>query len=120
MSFSIKPLPIHAIIISTPHRDFDAGREMASFIRDLLGELDRAARPATFITVIDELDSGSGNLCGYLAGLTRGERAVASHPNVKSMIVVTTNEQIVQQAEEIVQLPLMVTRTLADAVAQAG
>jgi len=120
MSFSIKPLPIHAIIISTPHRDFDPKLEMASYIQVLRAELDRVSRPATFITLMDELAASYGDVTTYLAGLTRGEMAVASHPNIKSIIVVTSDERIALQAGETERPLLTVTQTLAEAVAYAG
>lgn len=120
MSFSIKPLPVHAIILSTLHRDFDPIGEMVSYVQHLRSELDHAPQPTTFIAMVDEVEVGSGGVMTYLAGLTRGERAVVGHPNVRSIIVVTTNDLISYEAEKVEWLPVTVTRTLAEAIAQAG
>jgi hypothetical protein len=119
MSFSIKPMPVHAMIISTLHHDFDTVHEIASYVQDLRVELDRVTQPATFITVVDEVEVGSGDVINLLDMLTQGETAVLGHPNVKSIIVVTTNDLITFDEAKPGKLPVTVTRTLADAVAQA-
>ena len=124
MSFSIKAMPAHAIIVATLHHDFDPARDTAAYVRDLRTRLDHMPRPAAFITVIDEVEIGLPDVEDLLGSLIRGKMAVLGHPNLKLMIVVTTNEAIAFGAKSsgqsvVGELPVMVTRTLADAVAQA-
>lgn len=122
MSFSIKAMPAHAIIVATLHHDFDPVGEMAAYIQDLRTQLDHMPRPAVFITVIDEVEVGFRDVEGLLGRLNQGEMAVFGHPNLKSMIVVTTNELIAFGARSsglAGKLPMMAAHTLADAVAQA-
>jgi hypothetical protein len=124
MSFSIKAMPAHAIIVATLHHNFDPGRDTAAYVQDLRTQLDHMPRPAVFITIIDEVEIGLPDVEGLLGSLIQGEMAVLGHPNLKSMIVVTTNETVAFGAKlprqgEVGKLPVMVARTLADAVAQA-
>jgi hypothetical protein len=124
MSFSIKAMPVHAIIVAALHHDFDPAHETAAYVQDLRTQRDHIPRPAAVITVIDEVEVGFRDVEALLRRLIQDEMAVLGHPNLKSMIVVTTNDLITFGAwspgqGEAGNLPVMVARTLADAVAQA-
>ncbi len=117
MSFSIKPMPAHSIIIATLYSDFDPQQEVSACIRDLKDYLDSMPQPACLITMIGGLGVGSGDIASLLSHLTQDDATLADHPRLRKVIVVADDDS--PASTGCCGLPATVARTLQEAVALA-
>ena len=123
MSFSFELLPDEPILIGTIHDSFSLRDDIDSFLSELDSILDSVDQPVYYINDIRKLKVNVFQ--DFVLAANKGARdRKGSHPNVDITIVVSTDSLVRLgarglQSDVFGNLPILVSDTLEEALAQA-
>ena len=124
MNYSIEEISGEPIITVTSFESFDLATDTARSIEDLIKVLDAQPIPVFYISDVRELRVDFSDMVGLLGGVTKGNRALFKHHNLREIIIVTDSKLVNLGAKSLGQkqygnLPVSVFETPEEAFAYA-
>ena len=92
MSYEMRLLADDSILLTTFHADFSVAAEAPQLMAEMKQVLDAAPGPLTMLDDLLSLKMSFGDMVSGLAMATRGDFAMARHPNVRKLVIVSTND----------------------------
>ncbi|MBE2267424.1 MAG: hypothetical protein IAE80_04270 [Anaerolinea sp.] len=84
------------IVVFTPNADYRIGTDHAASTKALLDILDQSARPLVYIADLQGLRYDIDEIMAGASTVSRGKNPTYHHPNMKKLIVVTTDDGLIQ------------------------
>jgi hypothetical protein len=104
MTTEITLLPGEPIMINRPDATFSLAKDIPVDSERMLELLDSSNQPLYLIIDVTNVKINFSDLITGMAALTKSNRAVFKHPNIKQIIVVTTSDMLALGAKALKQV----------------
>lgn len=92
MGYELKLMEEDSILLTVFDSSFDVGGDGQKLMSEMKHYLDNASSPLYMLDDFLNMKMSFGDLVSALSMATRGDIAIMKHPNVRKLVIVSTNE----------------------------